>query len=87
MKPVQIYDAYINPRKHSEFTGAEASCDPIAGGEFRAWDGYITGRILELSRAKRIFQEWKTTEWPEGYPPSILELTFRAINGGHNGTF
>jgi activator of HSP90 ATPase len=82
VKPVQIYDAYLDPRKHSEFTGAEASCDPMVGGAFSAWDGYITGRILELSKARRILQEWKTTEWPEGYPPSILELTFRAMDEG-----
>jgi len=82
VKPVQIYDAYLNPRKHSEFTGAKAMCDPVAGGEFNAWDGYITGRILELNRAKRILQEWKTTEWPEGYPPSILDLSLKAKNEG-----
>ncbi len=82
VKPVQIYDAYINPKKHSEFTGAEAKCDPIAGGEFSAWDGYIIGKILELDRARRILQEWKTTEWPEGYPPSTLELLFKAMDEG-----
>jgi activator of HSP90 ATPase len=64
VKPVQIYDAYINPTKHSEFTGAKASCDNTPGGNFSAWDGYITGKILELDRARRILQEWKTTEWP-----------------------
>lgn len=82
VKPVQIYDAYINPRKHSEFTGAKASCDNTPGGEFTAWDGYIKGKILELDRARRILQEWETTEWPKGYPPSILELTFKAMNDG-----
>ena len=82
VKPIQIYDAYINSKKHSDFTGAKASCDNTPGGNFSAWDGYITGKILELDRARRILQEWKTTEWPESYPPSILELSFKAINEG-----
>ena len=30
-----------------------------------------------LDRGKRIVHEWKTTEWPVGYPPSIVELTLR----------
>ena len=31
VKPVQIYDAYINSKKHSEFTGTKASCDSQEG--------------------------------------------------------
>jgi uncharacterized protein YndB with AHSA1/START domain len=80
--PEEVYDAFIDPRKHSEFTGSKATCDPTVGGKFTAWDGYISGRNLELEKAKRIVQEWTTTEWPEGYPPSKLELTFTKVKGG-----
>ncbi|MDD1770270.1 MAG: SRPBCC domain-containing protein, partial [Methanomassiliicoccales archaeon] len=27
-------------------------------------------------------QEWSTSEWPEGYPPSRLELRLKAVPGG-----
>ncbi len=80
--PDEVYDAYIDPKKHSAFTGAEATCDPRVGGEFTAWDGYITGKNLELEKGKRIVQEWSTSEWPEDYPPSRLELTFSKVQGG-----
>jgi activator of HSP90 ATPase len=80
--PEEVYDAFIDPRKHSEFTGSEATCDPKVGGKFTAWDGYISGRNLELEKGKRIVQEWATAEWPKGYPSSTLELTFRRIKGG-----
>jgi uncharacterized protein YndB with AHSA1/START domain len=80
--PEEVYDAFIDPKKHTEFTGAEATCDPKVGGEFTAWDDYITGKNLELEKGKRIVQEWSTSEWPEGYPPSRLELTFRKVKGG-----
>ena len=30
-KPVQVYDAFINARKHAEFTGARATCHPRLG--------------------------------------------------------
>jgi uncharacterized protein YndB with AHSA1/START domain len=80
--PEEVYDAFMDARKHSEFTGATATCDPTVGGKFTAWDGYISGRNLELQKGKRIVQEWSTVEWPKGYPPSALELTFRKVKDG-----
>ena len=80
--PEEVYDAFIDARKHSEFTGSETTCDPTVGGKFTAWDGYISGRNLELEKGKRIVQEWVTVEWPKGYPPSTLELAFRKVKGG-----
>ena len=80
--PEEVYNAFIDPRKHAEFTGAKATCDPTVGGKFTAWDGYISGRNLELEKGKRIVQEWVTAEWPKGYPSSTLELTFRKVKGG-----
>jgi activator of HSP90 ATPase len=35
-----------------------------------------------LEEGKRIVQEWVTSDWPEGYPPSYLELTLRETKGG-----
>ena len=80
--PEEVYDAFMNAKKHSAFTGAKATCNATIGGEFTAWDGYIWGKNLELDKGKRIIQEWATTEWPEGYPPSKLELTFTRVKGG-----
>lgn len=74
--PDEVYDAYTNPEKHSEFTGSRATGSPKAGGRFTAWDGYISGRYLELAKGKKVVHEWRTTEWPAGYPPSVVELTF-----------
>jgi len=69
----------MHAKRHSEFTGSKATSDPRVGGEFTAWDGYIFGKNLKLENGKRIVQEWKTTEWPADYPPSIVEFTFRKI--------
>jgi len=80
--PSQVYDAFVNPKKHSEFTGSKATGKPIVGGKFTAWDGYILGKYVALETGKRIVQEWMTNEWPEGYPPSKLELTFTAHRDG-----
>lgn len=76
--PLEVYDAYVSPARHAAFTGQGATGTPRVGGEFTAGDGYITGKYLELEKGKRILHEWTTTEWPEGYPPSLLELTLKA---------
>ncbi len=81
-EPDEVYDAFLDAKKHSTFTGSKATCDPRVGGKFTAWDGYISGKNLELVKGKKIVQEWVTTEWPEGYAPSRLELTFKKTKGG-----
>jgi activator of HSP90 ATPase len=79
--PEQVYAVFMDAKKHSEVTGSKATCNPVVGGKFTAWDGYISGRNLELEKGKKIVQEWVTTEWPQDYPPSKLELTFNGVNG------
>ena len=80
--PMEVYEAYVDPQKHCEFTDSKATGKPKVGGKFTAWDGYIFGKFLELEPGKRVVQEWTTTDWEEGYGPSKLELTFCAAPGG-----
>ncbi len=80
--PEEVYDAFMDPEKHEAFTESEASGSSEVGGEFSAWGGYISAKNLELERGKKIVQEWSTSEWPEGYPPSRLELDLRKVTEG-----
>jgi activator of HSP90 ATPase len=81
-KPIQVYQALVDPKKHTEFTGSEATSNQKVGGKFTAWEGYIFGKNLKLEKGKRIVQEWQTTEWPPDYPPSIVEFTLKATRTG-----
>ena len=80
--PEEIYDALLDPKKHSEFTGSPAATSAKKSATFSAGDGYISGKNLELVKGKKIVQEWKTTEWPDGYPVSRLQLTLTPKKGG-----
>jgi activator of HSP90 ATPase len=82
VSPKEVYQAYVDPKKHSEFTDSEATGKPVVGGKFTAWDSYISGRFLELEEGKRVVQEWTSTDFPEGAHPSRLELTFRQVPKG-----
>lgn len=74
--PSAVYRAFVDAKTHSEFTGASATFERREGGRFSVADGYITGKFLRLQNARRIVQEWKTSEWPANAPPSLLELRF-----------
>jgi len=71
--------AFLDSQKHSEFTGSRATGKKTVGSHFSAWDGYIRGEYLELEEGKRIVQSWVTSEWPQDFAPSRLELTFKDL--------
>ena len=79
-KPHDVFDALLDPVKHSDFTGSPATTSRRTGARFTAWDSYISGKNIRFVKDKKIVQEWKTTEWPKGYPPSKLESTLTAKN-------
>ncbi len=61
-------------------TGAEAIIDGRIGGQFKTYDGYISGEFLELETDRRILHKWRTTDFPEDAPDSILEIQLFAID-------
>ena len=77
-----IYKAWLSSKGHSEMTGGEAKCSARAGGKFTAWDGYISGKNLELVPGEKIAQSWRTTEFDEGDADSRLEVALAATKGG-----
>ena len=79
--PDKVYDALMDSKSHAAFTGSPAKMSSAVGGKFTAWEGYIFGKNLELVKGKKIVQEWSTTEWPEGYPPSHLEISLTKSKG------
>jgi activator of HSP90 ATPase len=72
--PEVIYTAWLSSAGHSAMTGSPARVEPVVGGAFSAWDGYITGRTLELVPFSRIVQAWRTGEFADADPDSRLEI-------------
>jgi activator of HSP90 ATPase len=68
-----VYEALIDSKKHSEFTGGKAVISRRVGGKFTAYDGYAEGKNVELVPDKKIVQTWRASDWPEG---QISEVTF-----------
>lgn len=80
--PQAVHRAWLDPKEHGQFIGGQAEIDPRVGGTFRIWDGYITGKTLEIDPPGRIVQSWRTTEFPAGSPDSRLEVRLEAEGKG-----
>jgi activator of HSP90 ATPase len=83
----RIYKAWLDSQAHAQFTGSPAKIDPRVGGDFTAWDGYISGKTLALEPCRRILQTWRTTEFPPEAPDSILEVLIEEVEQGARVTF
>jgi len=77
-----IYDAWLNSLAHSEMTGGQASMSDEIDAEVSAWDGYITGRNLELVPGERIVQSWRTTQFTDEHEDSIITMTLEGVEDG-----
>lgn len=77
-----IYSAWLDSDKHTEMTGGEATCSDQVGGDFSAWDGYITGKNVALLKNEEIVQTWRTTEFAENDEDSLLTIKLKEVDGG-----
>lgn len=63
--PHDIYELLMDSKKHTAFSGGAARIGTKIGGVFSAYDGYITGKNLELVKDKKIVQQWHASDWPD----------------------
>jgi activator of HSP90 ATPase len=80
--PEKVFRAWLSTDGHAAMTGNPAKVEPRVGGTFSAWDGYISGKTLQLKPYTHILQAWRTTEFPEGSPDSQVEIVLEAVEAG-----
>lgn len=80
--PAEIYKAWLSTKGHTAMTGSTAKVDGRIGGKFTAWDGYIFGSTLELIADQFIVQAWRTSEFPDEAPDSLVEISLKEVKGG-----
>lgn len=86
--PHDVYEALMDSEKHSRFTGAKASISREIGAAFSAYDGALSGTILELVPDVKIVQSWRASD--EGWTPghySTATFSLEAVDGGTQLTF
>ena len=86
-KPAVIYEAFLDGDEHTAMTGGGATSTPRVGTRFTAWDGYITGKHVELQPGRRIVQDWRTTQFPASARDSRVIILLDAAGGRTCVTF
>lgn len=79
--PSRIYEALLDAKKFSDFSGLPAEIHREEGGVFSLFSGQILGRNVELVPDHRIVQAWRAASWPEGVY-SIARFELKAKGSG-----
>ena len=82
VSPQRVYEAWMDSAAHSDFTGSPAQINSNLGGEYSAWDGYISGKTIVLEPFRHIRQTWRTSEFPANAPDSILDIEIEVEGQG-----
>lgn len=80
--PEKLFAAWLSSSAHSAFTGSPAKTSAKVGATFSAWDGYISGVNVELVKYKKIVQRWRTTEFGDNDPDSLVKIVLENTPAG-----
>jgi activator of HSP90 ATPase len=67
VSPHEVYEALMDSKKHAAFSGEKTEISRQVGGAIMAYDEYISGKNIELVPDKKIVQDWRAIDWPEGF--------------------
>ena len=71
-----LFDAYIDPAKHAAITGQPVTIGEESGSEFRAFDGMLSGTVLQVVRPRLVVQSWRSGNFGVDDGDSTLILSF-----------
>ena len=72
----QLYSMYLNSRRHAAITGHKVVIGARPGAKFRAFNGALSGRMLQTVPGRLIVQAWRSTAFHKGDADSTLILRF-----------
>jgi activator of HSP90 ATPase len=79
----ELYDIYMDPRRHAAATGAPVKISAKAGSQFSAFEGALSGIMLVAIPRQLIVQRWRSTKFYDTDLDSILTLRF--VQDGQRG--
>ncbi|MGD0728711.1 MAG: SRPBCC family protein [Candidatus Micrarchaeaceae archaeon] len=78
-EPKEVYELIMDSKKHVAFSEGAAKISRKVGGNFTAYDGWITGKNIRIAPNKLIVQKWRGDDWPKGHYSIV---TFKFIKKG-----
>jgi len=64
--PDHVYEALLDSKQFTAFSGAAAQISRSAGGAFSLFGNLVVGRNIELVLKERIVQAWRPADWTPG---------------------
>src|SRR3989442_10453117 len=61
--PEELFDSYLDPARRAAITGKPVQVSARPGGDFRAFDGQLSGRIVAVIPRRLIVQTWRAHHW------------------------
>src|SRR5690554_268717 len=80
--PNRIYGLWMDERHHSAVAGTRVRVDPWIGGRVSGWDGDIFASHLRLEIGRSITLAFRSVEYPEDAPDSLVQIEFFPAVGG-----
>jgi uncharacterized protein YndB with AHSA1/START domain len=72
----KLFEMYMKPSTHQAITGASVNIGDKRGSEFKAFDGALTGTVLEVIKPRLIIKSWRSVNFLAEDPDSTLILSF-----------
>lgn len=69
--PQEVYAAWLSSKEHGTWTEGKANISTKVGGAFTTFDGYSSGKNVELDPGKLIVQTWRAQDWPADHFSTI----------------
>ena len=79
----ELYDIYLDPEAHAAVTGDAVKISAKPGSKFSAFGGMLAGTTVAVEPSKLIVQRWRSCEFKETDPDSVLVLSF--VQEGNRG--
>ena len=67
---------FVSAELHGAFTGSPVTIGEKPGSQFSAFDGALSGTILETVAPRLVVQSWRSVSFKESDPDSTLILQF-----------
>jgi len=80
--PAEVFEIFIDPKKHAAMTGAPVTLQARPGGTFEAFGGALRGTMLAIIPNRLIVQQWRSTVFKKTDLDSTLVLRFTAVGKG-----
>ena len=80
--PAKLYELFADSAKHTAATGMPAKISLKVGGKWTAFGKMLLGKNLVLIPNRMIVQTWRSSEWKNSDPDSILVVRFEKTPTG-----